>query len=100
MKCGEEHVVCNDCLLEYLRQKIENGEVERISCASSSSALSACQNIYHHSNVVSILMHFGQNEHIIKYKKFVFNHIVDTNPHIRWCPNCSKETLSCEKADD
>jgi hypothetical protein len=28
---------------------------------------------------------------IFKYKKFLFNNLVDANPNLRWCPVCSKE---------
>ena len=114
--CAQDHIVCNECLVQYLKLKIKEGKVAEITCPCLQGE-SKCRNMYTEDQIIDILGNHAINDdpeemlelsrksicvtntdYIFKYKKFLFNHQVDCNPNLRWCPVCSKK--KCESEPD
>ena len=46
LKCYQEHLICKDCLFNYIRIKISEGIVQDIGCPCNSLHSNNCQNIF------------------------------------------------------
>ena len=78
------HVVCKMCWEEYLKEKINSGNVCRLKCPS-----------FHCSELVpaSVIMSFVPDEIYQKYLKFGLDNFVTGKSDIKWCPH-----PGCERA--
>ena len=76
--CG--HKFCESCWLDYLREKITNGKVYKISCMKHK-----CPKVLDEAFIKSII---GSDEDLLKkYDKFLGNRkIIDSNKNIKFCP--------------
>jgi hypothetical protein len=79
-KINCKHKFCSDCWLEYLKEKISNGKVYKLSCMKHK-----CPQILEEKFIKQII---GQNEDLLKkYEKFLkTKKILDENKKIKFCP--------------
>lgn len=46
LDCWREHMICKDCQLSYIQNKVQECKVQNIVCPKSSTALDKCPNTY------------------------------------------------------
>ena len=102
LECWKQHLVCEYCLVSYVKNKINDANVKDIGCPCASSALDKCQNTFTKDQIIKMLQNdldqqfinkdnqLSTTGYIYKYKRYLFNQNIDQNPNMRWCPVCSK----------
>ena len=80
LKLPCKHKFCKDCWLEYLKEKINNGKVYKISCMKHK-----CNYALEENFVREII---GSNEDLLKkYEKFLTRKkLIDSNKKLKFCP--------------
>jgi len=71
------HRFCFDCLREYFRIKIEDGQVKDISCPNSK-----CTHKVTYSEVKQVI----SKKLFEKYEQFLLKQTLEADPYVRWCP--------------
>ena len=78
IKC--KHKFCSDCWFEYLKEKINNGKVYKLTCMKHE-----CTQILDEKFIKEII---GSNDELLKkYEKFLNSKkLLDSNKKIKFCP--------------
>ena len=76
LKCGHEY--CQLCYEDYLNNAIGEGKVLNITCMYGAS----CREEFTEKNVKDCVSEATYQ----KYRRFVRNAKVDSDPNLRWCP--------------
>ena len=87
-----KHLFCSDCYLNYLKEKINNNQVSKITCLEHTC--------YVELNEEFIISHLNGDENLIKkYKKFRIRNQVLNDPNVKFCPIKDCESYA-KKEDD
>ena len=91
IKCGDEY--CNHCWFSYLRNKIEEGYVDKIKCMNYS-----CKEILNDKFIRNIIQ---DNKILIdKYEKFLEKNEILNNPNKKFCPIKGCESYAEKKGSN
>jgi hypothetical protein len=79
LKCA--HLFCKECIMEYLKEEINNSRVAKINCPYPK-----CKQQFTENNITDLL----SKEYVTKYKRFIFREKFKSGPSYVSCPilNC------------
>ena len=87
------HMFCSDCYLNYLKEKINNNQVSKITCLQHT-----CDTELEEEFIIS---HLNEDENLIKkYKKFKLRNKILNDPNIKFCPVQDCESYAKKESDD
>jgi len=75
------HTLCNDCWSQYLTTKINEGEVQGLTCAAAGCTVLITE---------TVVQKLVDKTHYEKYVRFISKSFVEDNASATWCPrpNC------------
>lgn len=84
---------CSDCYLNYLKEKINNNQVSKITCLEHTCSVELDEEF--------IISHLNGDENLIKkYKKFKIRNQVLTDPNVKFCPIKDCESYAKKEGDN
>jgi hypothetical protein len=84
---------CSDCYLNYLKEKINNNQVSKITCLEHTCGVELDEDF--------IISHLNGDENLIKkYKKFKIRNQVLTDPNVKFCPIKDCESYAKKEGDN
>ena len=88
-----KHMFCSDCYLNYLKEKINNNQVSKITCLEHTCSVELDEEF--------IISHLNGDENLIKkYKKFKIRNQVLTDPNVKFCPIKDCESYAKKEGDN
>ena len=88
-----KHMFCSDCYLNYLKEKINNNQVSKITCLEHTCGVELDEDF--------IISHLNGDENLIKkYKKFKIRNQVLTDPNVKFCPIKDCESYAKKEGDN
>ena len=88
-----KHMFCSDCYLNYLKEKINNNQVSKITCLEHTCDVELDEDF--------IISHLNGDENLIKnYKKFKLRSKILTDPNVKFCPIKDCESYAKKEGDN